>query len=56
MIETNFMGRLQPHLANKFVLIMALKLLKTFIEVGDDDMFRFLLTVDGFTGLRRNYA
>ena len=56
MIETNFMGRLQPHLTNKFVLIMALKLLKTFIEVGDDDTFEYLLTVDVFTGLKRNYA
>jgi hypothetical protein len=56
IIETNFMGRLKLHLTNKFVFIMALKLLKTFIEIGDDDTFRYLLTVDCFMGLRRNYA
>ena len=41
---------------NKFVFIMALKLLKTFIEVGDNDTFRYLLTVDTFDCLKSRYA
>lgn len=43
---------LKPYFKNKFVFIMLLKLLKTFIEVGDGDTFRYLNTGDFYDCVR----
>lgn len=43
-------------MSSKFVFIMLLKLLKTFIEVGDNDTFRYLETTDIYNCFRDKYA
>lgn len=50
------MTSLKPYMENKFVFIMALKLLKTFVEVGQDDTFTYLLSIDTYDCLRSRYA
>lgn len=55
MVETNLMDHLKVYFKNKFVFIMLLKLLKTFIEVGDNDTFRYLNTGDFYNSVREKY-
>lgn len=49
------MTHFKPYFKNKFVFIMLLKLLKTFIDVGDNDTFRFLNTADFYDCVREKY-
>ncbi len=56
IIETKLMTTLKVYFKNKFVFIMLLKLLKTFIEVGDNDTFRYLSTGDFYDCVREKYA
>jgi hypothetical protein len=46
------MTLLKSFMENKFVFIMALKLLRTFVEVAENDIFRYLLTIDTYDGLK----
>jgi hypothetical protein len=56
MVEAKLMIVLKPYFKNKFIFIMLLKLLKTFIEVGDNDTFRYLATEDFYDCVREKYA
>ncbi len=50
------MTTLKVYFKNKFVFIMLLKLLRTFIDVGDNDTFRYLSTGDFYDCVREKYA
>ena len=49
------MSHFKPYFKNKFVFIMLLKLLRTFINVGDNDTFRYLSTSDFYDCVREKY-
>lgn len=49
------MNHFKPYFKNKFIFIMLLKLLKTFIEVGDNDTFIYLSTGDFYDCVREKY-
>jgi hypothetical protein len=52
LIDSNFFGNLRPYLQDKYVFIMLLKLLKTFIEVGDEGTFVYLSMKDFYDCVR----
>lgn len=52
LVENNIILGVKPYFQNKFIFIMLLKLLKTFIEVGDSDTFKYLSTSDFYDCLR----